>query len=86
MTENLEHLDRALREEFSGHGEAIHSLKLNDNHFKKLLIKNHELFEQIQNIQNNITPADDFVLDNLEKQRLLILDEIGEIISAYEAR
>lgn len=84
MNENSEHLDHALQEEFAGHKDAIHALKLADNHFKKLLIKNHELFDQIQNIQNNVTPSDDVTLENLEKQRLLILDEIGVKIREFE--
>ena len=86
MTENLEHLDHALQEEFSGHKEAIHALKLTDNHFKKLLIRNHALFEEINNIQNNITPSDDATLENLEKQRLAILDEIATIVRDYERK
>lgn len=84
MTENEEHLDYALQEEFSGHKDTIHTLKLEDNHFKKLLIKNHELWTQIQNIQNNVTPTDDLTLENFEKQRLLILDEIAAAIRSYE--
>lgn len=84
MLENTEHLDRALQEEFSGHKDTIHALKTKNNHFKKLLVTNHELWTQIQNIQTGVTPKDDVTLENLEKQRLIVLDEIAAIIAKYE--
>ncbi|KAF0109402.1 MAG: hypothetical protein FD163_1188 [Hyphomonadaceae bacterium] len=79
-----EHLDRALAEEFSGHGDVIHKLKLENSHFAKLLHQNHELWAEIHNIQTNVTPSSDEILEVLEKKRLLILDEIGAIIKAAE--
>jgi len=80
-----EHLDRALSEEFSGHGETIHKLKTTDAHFKNLMTLNHDLWTQIQNMQNGVTPVDDGVRHDLEKKRLKLLDEIGAIIRAAEA-
>lgn len=79
-----EHLDKALAEEFAGKSQIIHDLKLNDAHFRNLLTKNHELWQEIQNIQNNVTPSDDVTLENLEKKRLVILDQISAIISKKE--
>lgn len=79
-----EHLDKALAEEFSGHGETIHKLKMENNHFAKLLHQNHELWTEIHNIQTNVTPSSDEILDVLEKKRLSILDEIGAIIRGAE--
>lgn len=73
-----EHLDRALAEEFSGKADAIHRLKLSDPNFKALMVKNHALWTQIQNIQNGVTPADDSLLTFLEKERLVILDKIAQ--------
>lgn|GEM_PF-1087393 len=81
---NEEHLDRALAEEFSGHADIIHKLKMENNHFAKLLVQNHDLWTQIQNIQSNVTPASDETLDTLEKKRLIILDEIAGFIKAAE--
>jgi uncharacterized protein YdcH (DUF465 family) len=71
------HLDRALAEEFSDRADAIHALRAKDPAFDKLLEQNHELWEQIQKIQEGITPTEDARLETLEKQRLLILDEIA---------
>jgi uncharacterized protein YdcH (DUF465 family) len=42
-----------------------------------LLERNHDLWVNIQKIQENIQPAEDAVLEELEKRRLLVLDEIS---------
>lgn len=70
-------LDRALAEEFADKAEAIHELKAKDAAFRKLLERNHLLWEQIQKIQEGIVPTEDARLETLEKKRLLILDEIS---------
>lgn len=75
------HLDQALAEEFADKAEAIHALKASDPGFRDLLEQNHDLWKQIQQIQKGIAPADDAVLADLEKRRLLILDQIGARIS-----
>jgi uncharacterized protein YdcH (DUF465 family) len=71
------HLDRALSEEFAGRSAEIHALKASDSLFMALLERNHDLWADIQKIQENIQPAEDAVLDKLEKRRLLVLDEIS---------
>lgn len=71
------HLDRALAEEFPDRADAIHALKAKDPHFHKLLERNHALWEEIQKIQEGVEPAEDSRLETLEKQRLLILDDIA---------
>lgn len=79
-----EHLDYALEQEFAGHGATIHTLKVANPHFRNLLEQNHELWVQIKNIQNDVTPADDNIRRTLEKQRLKLLDEIGAMIRKAE--
>lgn len=80
-----EHLDQALAEEFAGHGETIHKLKVADPHFKALMEKNHQLWSEIQKIQSGVTPTADVTLETLEKQRLQLLDDIGARIAKAEA-
>lgn len=75
-----EHLDSALAEEFAGHGEAIHKLKLSNPHFKSLMQQNHALWLEIKNMQADVTPTTDEVRHELERRRLKLLDEIGAII------
>ena len=71
------HLDRALSEEFAGRSAEIHALKVSDPLFMALLERNHDLWADIQKIQESIQPADDAVLEELEKRRLQVLDEIS---------
>ncbi len=76
------HLDRALAEEFAGQEAIIHKLKTSQPGFKALMEENHELWEQIQAIQNGVKPASDETLETLEKQRLAILDKIAAAVNA----
>lgn len=84
MGNENEHLDHALADEFQGHAATIHKLKTTNAHFHKLMEKNHELWVEIQNIQNNVTPSNDVTLENLEKKRLSLLDEMANMIKAEE--
>jgi uncharacterized protein len=76
------HLDRALCEEFAGRSAEVHALKASDPAFGKLLERNHELWAEIQEIQEGIQPAEDAVLEDLEKRRLKVLDEISARLQA----
>ncbi len=80
-----EHLDTALAEEFAGHGDTIHKLKISDPHFKALMEQNHALWLEIQTIQQDVTPAEDSARHALEKKRLKLLDEIAASIAKAEA-
>lgn len=73
----MTHLDDALAEEFADKADAIHALKVSDGRFRALLEQNHNLWKQIQQIQKGIAPAEDAVLEDLEKRRLVVLDEIA---------
>ena len=81
----LEHLDHALEQEFAGHAETIHRLKVSDPHFKALLELNHSIWREIHNIENGVTPASDDYLTSLRKQRLAILDDIAKLVGEAEA-
>lgn len=83
--QNQEHLDHALAEEFAGHGDTIHSLKMSDPDFRAMMEKNHALWLEIQAIQQDVTPAEDGVRHALEKRRLKLLDEIAARIAKAEA-
>ncbi len=79
-----EHLDHALEQEFSGHAETIHRLKVSDPAFKALLEHNHHIWREIHNIKNGVTAASDEYLTSLKKQRLDILDDIAKLVGDAE--
>jgi uncharacterized protein YdcH (DUF465 family) len=80
-----EHLDRALAEEFAGHGEAIHRLKISDPAFKSMMERNHAIWLEIHRIEGGEAAASDTYLESLKKQRLAVLDEIAAAIRKAEA-
>jgi uncharacterized protein YdcH (DUF465 family) len=79
-----EHLDLALAEAFAGHGPTIHRLKVSNAHFKKLMTDNHSLWTEIHNIQNGVQASAAARLEELEKKRLIILDEIAKLVGEAE--
>ncbi|MBI3438233.1 MAG: DUF465 domain-containing protein [Proteobacteria bacterium] len=79
-----EHLDQALAQEFAGHEEEIHRLKISDPSFRTLMEQNHGLWQEIRKIEANITPASDNYLETLRKQRLKILDEIAVALATQK--
>lgn len=79
-----EHLDLALAEEFAGHGPTIHRLKISNPHFKRLMVDNHSLRTEIHNIQNGVQASAAARLEELEKKRLIILDEIAKLVGEAE--
>lgn len=80
-----EHLDHALEQEFAGHADAIHRLKVKEPAFKALLELNHHIWREIHNIENGVMAASDDYLTSLRKQRLHILDDIARLVQAEEA-
>lgn len=82
----MTHVADSLREEFPDKADAIHALKVESAHFRHLMEKNETLYREIHRIQSNQEPADDFVLEDLRKQRLHVLDEIGAMIAAHDTK
>ena len=83
MSNNI-HLDSALAEEFTGKEAVIRKLKAENPRFKELMEQNHEIWEDINNRQNQVTAPDDTYITELERKRLVILDEIGKLIAEAE--
>jgi len=70
---------------FPGHGPALHSLKLENTHFRKLADEHHDLEVAIQRYEASLAAVSDEELENLKKKRLFILDEISALITKQEA-
>jgi hypothetical protein len=68
--------------EFPEHKDKIHSLKMADTHFHKLMEDYEKLDKEIFNIEDGSNPADDAVVENLKKQRLALKDEIFQMLNA----
>lgn len=61
--------------------DAIHELKVSNNHFAKLLEAYHECVKQILRIEDEIEATSDVFLEDLKKHRLAMKDEMVGMLS-----
>ena len=62
----------------------LHKLKLESERFRTLAQRHHELAQQIGRIEAGLDAASDDRLDDLKKQRLVLLDDIAGMIAQDE--
>lgn len=70
-----------LADELPEYKDAIHKLKVSDNHFAKLFHSYHECVKEILRIEDEIDAASDFTLEDLKKHRLELKDEMAAMLS-----
>lgn len=66
--------------EFPEWKEKIHDLKLTNHHFKKLFEEYEKLNWEILRIERNEVGASDAYLEDLKKKRLVVKDELYNIL------
>jgi len=76
----MPHTPHELAQEFPADKKAMHQLKMNNTHFVKLSDEYHVLNREIHRIETEVEPASDSTLENLKKQRLLLKDQIAQMI------
>lgn len=69
---------------FPDHGPALHRLKLENSHFRKLAGEHHDLEVQIRRFEASLAAVSDEDLETLKKKRLFLLDEIYALIANQE--
>lgn len=77
--------NHSLINEFPEYRDAIHSLKLNDNHFARIFDEYHEVDKEIHRIESGAENTSDEYLEGLKKQRLFKKDELFKILKQNEA-
>ena len=78
MSDKAHHLAHELPE----YKDAIHDLKMSNNHFAKLLDAYHDCVKQILRIEDEIEATSDAFLEELKKQRLAMKDEMVGMLRA----
>ena len=63
--------------------EIVDSLLSEDNDFKRLYEKHGQLKQKVRDANLGTDPMDDFALENLKKEKLLIKDRLAVIIENY---
>ncbi|MFT4547848.1 MAG: hypothetical protein ACI8XO_003079 [Verrucomicrobiales bacterium] len=62
--------------EFPEHRDGIHTLKQDNAHFQKLMVKYEDVDKEIVRMEEGIETPEDAVLTELKKSRLELKDEI----------
>lgn len=78
----MTHTPHELAEEFPNDIEILHQLKLGNAHYNNIADQYHEKNREIHRIESEVEPASDFTLETLKKERLLLKDQINQMISA----
>ena len=66
--------------EFPEHKELIHKLKLENNHFARLFDEYHEIDHEVRRIETGVETTTDEHLEKRKKQRLLLKDQLFDMI------
>jgi len=72
--------------ELPEHRDAIHQLKMNDNHFARLFEEYHETDHEVHRIETGAENTSDDYLDGQKKKRLQLKDELLAIIKKAKAQ
>lgn len=62
--------------------ERIHALKISDRHFARLFDEYHELDHEVRRIEEGVEPTADDYLEEQKKKRLLLKDQLLEMLKA----
>ena len=60
--------------------DAIHELKMNNQHFSRLFEKYHEIDHEVHRIETGVTNTSDEYLHERKKIRLQLKDELFQMI------
>ena len=78
----MSNVPHELAEEFPEHVEKMHSMKIENAHFRKLSDEYHEINRAIHRAETNIEPTDDFHMEDMRKKRMRLKDEIYGMLAA----
>jgi uncharacterized protein YdcH (DUF465 family) len=81
----MSHTPHDLHAEFPDAADALHTLKIGNDHFGKLAAQYHDLNREIHRIDSGIEAASDERTEQLKKERLAILDQVGVMIKMVTA-
>lgn len=72
---------RDLHAEFPADSDALHRLKLENEHFRALADHYHDVTNDISRIESGLAPASNERLERLKDQRRRLLDEVAGLIA-----
>jgi uncharacterized protein YdcH (DUF465 family) len=81
----MSHTPHDLHAEFPDAADALHTLKIGNEHFGKLAAQYHDVNREIHCIDSGIEPASDDRTEALKKERLSILDQVAVMVKDVSA-
>ena len=79
---HVEHHD--LAHEFPEHSATIHALTLTSARFSKLFEQYESLTNEVEELERADLPVNDVLIEEMKKQRLLLKDELYQLLIAYK--
>ena len=80
----MSHVSHDLHAEFPDHAALLHDLKVGDAHFQRVADRYHDLNREIHRIEAGVEAASDFRIEDLKKERLVLLDEVATMLKKAE--
>lgn len=77
-------LSHDLSKEFPDLSVRVHQLKLSNHHFSRRLDEYNALDKDIVKVEEGLTPMDDFRLEDLKKNRLVLKDELYQMLKSVK--
>ncbi len=63
--------------------EIVDTLLTENADFKRLYCRHGELKDKVKEANSGLVPLDDYALDTMKKEKLLLKDQMAAMISAY---
>lgn len=76
----MQHEHHDLVHEFPEYREKIHTLKMTNEHFRDIFQEYHKLDREVFRVENDIEPRSDVALEELKKRRLVLKDELFQML------
>lgn len=78
---HVEHHD--LHHEFPEYSQAIHDLKVGNHHFARLFEEYHKITADVEHLEEEDVPVDDFTIEDMKKRRVKLKDELYAMLVAH---
>ncbi len=79
----VEHHD--LHSDFPNLVEEIHALKVANHHFSRLFDEYHHVTKEVERLEEEDIPVDDFTIEDLKKKRIKLKDELYQMIVSHKS-
>lgn len=80
---HVEHHDLHL--EFPEYLESIHALKTSSEQFGSWYDEYHQLTREVERLEEDDVPVDDFAIETMKKQRVRLKDQMYRMLLAHKS-